>query len=165
MLKKIVSGFQTGADIAGVDAAIAHSFPYGGWVPKGRRTLEGALDDRYEVKEMPTIGYPKRTEQNVIDSDGTVIFTHGKLSGGSGLTKKCAIKNDKPWLHINLSDLTTKEAVRSLSTFIQANNIEVLNVAGRSASKDDKIYDAVYNVINDLLLTGQEKMNQHNEEL
>jgi hypothetical protein len=45
---------------------------------------------------MPTESYPKRTEQNVIDSDGTVIFTHGKLSGGSDLTRKFAIKHGKP---------------------------------------------------------------------
>ncbi len=151
MLKKIISGFQTGADIAGIDAAIAHNFPYGGWVPKGRRTLVGSLHERYIVKEMPTIGYPKRTEQNVLDSDGTVIFTHGKLSGGSALTKKCAIKSDKPWLHINLSVLTIGEVVNELADFIQVKNIEVLNVAGRSASKDDKIYDAVYAVITTLL--------------
>jgi len=151
MLKKIVSGFQTGADIAGIDAAIAHDFPYGGWIPKGRRTLTGPLDGRYAAKEMPTIGYPKRTEQNVIDSDGTVIFTHGKLSGGSALTKKFAINHCKPWLHINLDDLTTEKAVIEVAGFIKANKIEVLNVAGRSAEKDEKIYDAVYAVIDGLL--------------
>ncbi len=29
MLEKIISGGQTGADIAALDAAISHNFPYG----------------------------------------------------------------------------------------------------------------------------------------
>ena len=47
-------------------------------------------------------GYPKRTEQNVIDSDGTVIFTYGKLTTGSEMTQKFARKHNKPCLHIDL---------------------------------------------------------------
>ena len=77
MVKKIISGCQTGADIAGIDAAIACGVPYGGWVSKGRKTEAGPLPSRYIVQEMPTSYYPKRIEQNVIDPDGTAIFTHG----------------------------------------------------------------------------------------
>ena len=36
MIEKIVSGGQTGADIAGVDAAIACGVHYGGLLPKSR---------------------------------------------------------------------------------------------------------------------------------
>ena len=43
MLKKIISGCQTGADIAAIDAAIDNGFPYGGWVPKGRLNEASSL--------------------------------------------------------------------------------------------------------------------------
>ena len=151
MITKIISGCQTGADIAGIDAAIANNFPCGGWVPKGRRTSDGPLPDKYIVQEMPTAGYPKRTEQNVIDSDGTVIFTHGKLSGGSDLTRKYAIKHRRPWLHLDMNQLFLEAAVRALSTWINENGIEVLNVAGKSAAKDERIYDVTYAVVDQLL--------------
>jgi hypothetical protein len=39
---------------------------------------------------MPTSGYPNRTEQNLIDSYGTMSFSHGKLTGGSLQTQKKA---------------------------------------------------------------------------
>lgn len=42
---------------------------------------------------MPAAGSPKPTGQNNLDSDGTAIFTHGKLSCGSDLTKNLAIKH------------------------------------------------------------------------
>ena len=43
MIKKIISGGQTGADQATLDAAIKLEFPYGGWIPKGRMTESGPL--------------------------------------------------------------------------------------------------------------------------
>ena len=145
--QKIVSGCQTGADIAGIDAAISYDFPYGGWVPKGRRTEAGPLPEKYLVQEMPTKGYPKRTEQNVIDSDGTVIFVHGKLSGGSDLTRKLAEKHKKPWLHLDMLENSVEGAADTLLAWIDRMGVEVLNVAGRSASKDSHIYAVVFQVV------------------
>ena len=77
MIRKIISGGQTGADIAGLDAAIAHKIPYGGWVPRGRKTENGPLDEKYVMQLMLSGSYPKRTEQNVKDSDGTIIYQGG----------------------------------------------------------------------------------------
>ena len=88
MLTKIISGGQTGADRAALDVAIELDIPHGGWIPKGKKTEAGVIPDKYQLKEMPTASYPKRTEQNVIDSDGTLILTHGKLTGGSALTAR-----------------------------------------------------------------------------
>ena len=151
MILKIVSGFQSGADIAAIDAAISLKFPYGGWVPKGRRTESGPLDVKYIAQEMPTKGYPPRTRKNVIDSDGTVIFTHGSLTGGSALTRKIAIDEKKPWLHCDMSLLTVDEAAKNLLSWIETKQVNVLNVAGRSGSQDAKIYDVVFGVIGQLI--------------
>jgi predicted Rossmann-fold nucleotide-binding protein len=81
MIKKIISGGQTGADQAALDVAIELGIPHGGWIPKGRKTEAGRLPEKYHLKEMPTAEYRKRTEQNVIDSDGTLIISHGELNG------------------------------------------------------------------------------------
>lgn len=69
---KIISGGQTGVDRAALDTAIALGIAHGGWIPKGRKTEAGRLPSKYQLREMPTDSYPKRTEQNVIDSDGTL---------------------------------------------------------------------------------------------
>jgi Circularly permutated YpsA SLOG family len=103
VLKKIISGGQTGVDQAALDVAISFGIDHGGWIPKGRRTEAGKLPDKYMLKEMPTSSYPKRTEQNVIDSDGTLIISHGRLSVGSRLTNELANKHNRPCLHIDLN--------------------------------------------------------------
>ena len=63
MIKKIISGGQTGADRAALDAAIELGIPHGGWIPKGRITEEGPLSDKDQLQEMPTDSHPARTEQ------------------------------------------------------------------------------------------------------
>jgi Circularly permutated YpsA SLOG family len=90
MLTKLMSGGQTGADQAALDFAIENDIPYSGWIPKGRMTESGPLPEKYHLEEMPTKSYPKRTEKNIIVSDGTLIVSHGTITGGTALTKKLA---------------------------------------------------------------------------
>ena len=54
MLKKIISGGQTSADQAALDAAIKLGIDHGGWIPKGRTTETGILHENYDLREMPT---------------------------------------------------------------------------------------------------------------
>ena len=42
-LRKIISGGQTGADQGALSACVQCKFPYGGWVPKGRRDIEKSM--------------------------------------------------------------------------------------------------------------------------
>jgi hypothetical protein len=140
MITKIVSGGQTGADRAALDFAIQHSIPHGGWIPKGRLTEEGPLSDHYRLREMETRNYSKRTEQNVIDSDGTLILSHGKLSGGSALTRQFAKKHQRTWLHIDFDNSSMEEAAEQIKKWIEENKIKTLNVAGPRTSKDSRIY-------------------------
>jgi hypothetical protein len=58
MLKKIISGGQTGAARAGLDDAIKKGIPYGDWIPKGRKTEDGTLPTKYNLSEMTSTSYP-----------------------------------------------------------------------------------------------------------
>ena len=143
MIKKIISGGQTAADRAALDAALKLKIPHGGWIAKGRITEEGRLPDKYQLQEMPTASYPKSTEQNVIDSDGTMIVSHGALTGGDAYTRKMAMKHGKPWFHADLNKLPTFQAAMVIEDWILKNRIETLNVAGPRTSKDPLIYGLV----------------------
>jgi hypothetical protein len=147
MFTKIISGGQTGADQAGLDVAIKHDIPHGGWIPRGRMTEDGPLPDKYHLQEMPTKSYPKRTEQNILDSDGTLIISRGKLTGGSGLTAKLAKQHGKPWLHLDLDKMSVYEARNALVDWAQVNGVKVLNVAGPRATKDSQIYGVTFEIL------------------
>jgi hypothetical protein len=86
MLRRIISGGQTGADRAGLDFAIHVGLEHGGYVPKGRKAEDGKIAERYNLVELSTTSYPARTKRNTEESDGTVIFSLERLlSGGTKL--------------------------------------------------------------------------------
>jgi hypothetical protein len=143
VIQKIISGGQTGADQAALDFAIERGIPHGGWIPKGRLTEVGPLPEIYHLLEMPSKSYPKRTEKNIVDSEGTVIVSHGKMTGGTLLTWELAKKHSKPCLHIDLKVNSVPGGSRLLHDWIISNRINTMNVAGSRASKDGKIYTAV----------------------
>jgi len=151
MIDKIISGGQTGADRAALDVAIELGLPHGGWVPRGRMTEAGRLHDRYVMQETTSISYPERTEMNVADSDGTLIVSHGKLTGGSAFTIDMAAKHRKPCLHIDLEVLDEVKAAEVVSNWLDARQIRILNVAGPRASEDAGIYEAVRRVLSSAL--------------
>src|SRR4051812_32778465 len=102
IIKKIISGGQTGADRAALDVAITVGIPHGGWCPRGRLAEDGLIDERYQLAETLDADSARRTEWNVRDSDGTVIFSmKDKLSGGSARTEEFALKYAKPCLHLS----------------------------------------------------------------
>jgi hypothetical protein len=120
---------------------------HGGWIPKGRKTEYGVLPDKYQLQEMPTASYPKRTEKNILDSDGTLILSYGKLTGGSALTRKLAKKHSKSWVHVDLNKVALPDAVGIIKGWVDRHGIEVLNVAGPRASKSPSIYDETINIL------------------
>lgn len=144
---KIISGGQAGADRAALDAAITLGIPHGGWLPKGRKTEDGPLPARYSLQELESYSYKKRTEKNVVTSDGTLIVAFGPLSGGSALTEHLTVKHDRPCMILDLDEISMDEAVDAVVKWLKRNTISTLNVAGPRASGEPRIYDAVYHLL------------------
>lgn len=136
-ISKIVSGGQTGVDQGALDACRWIDFPYGGWVPKGRKTEAGLLPDIYKgMQEHSSADYLKRTEANVVDSDATLVMTHGKPTGGSKRTVEFAKKHGRPWHHLDMSKHMEPEVKRAMAWLEEScpDNC-TLNVAGTRESK------------------------------
>jgi hypothetical protein len=156
MIEKIVAGGQTGADIAALDVALRHGFPHGGWCPKGRRSLEGPIPPQYLLVETPSESYLQRTEWNVRDTDGTVVFTlASEATGGSLKTIGFARKHKKPCLHLSQSGRSFSPPAVQLREFVKAHGIKVLNVAGSRESKEPGIHDWAMGVLGDAFFNGE----------
>ncbi|WP_250564969.1 putative molybdenum carrier protein [Adonisia turfae] len=145
-MSKVISGGQTGADKAGLDAAFECGIETGGWAPKGwliqNASGENVSDPslaNYGLKEFPKPGYPPRTKANIQDSDGTVWFGFDQSPGGR-LTINTAKRLGKPFL-IN-------PTAPNLSEWILEREIKVLNIAGnRLSSFNPDIYDTTYMIL------------------
>lgn len=149
MVKKIISGGQTGADRAGLDYAINNWLEHGGWCPKNRRAEDGAIDLRYQLQETADDDYEERTELNVKESDVTLIFTKAKLGAGSNLTKRLAEDHAKPWLIVKLQ--SPGSAANLVRKFLERHQPEVVNIAGTRESHCPEIYKFTYNVLGRVL--------------
>lgn len=157
VLAKIISGGQTGADQGALDGAISRKFPYGGAIPAGRKTEAGSLSGEYIMEELASTCYPVRTEKNVRDGDGTLILSHGNLSGGSALTAALAMKFKKPCLHIDFAAISMDQAVEKVETWLTDCHIRILNVAGPRASSDHRIYGLTRQLIASIVELAREQ--------
>lgn len=142
-ISRIVSGGQTGADRAALDAALAAGIPHGGWIPAGRWAEDGPIPLHYAgLQEAASPSPDVRTALNVRDADATLIVSHGPLHGGTLLTRRCALECAQPLLHLDLAAVSLATARARLAEWLRSGQPAVLNVAGPRASEDAEIYAA-----------------------
>lgn len=146
MINKIISGAQTGADQAGLSAAVKLNLARGGVVPKGRRTDTGPLSDElmdlWRLSEHSSHNYPPRTETNVRLSDGTVLF--GNInSPGSRLTMRLCVQFNRPYL--------VNPTIKRFREWIEFHKIHTLNVAGNRERTNPGIFNRVEKFLIDAL--------------
>lgn len=137
MIEKVVSGGQTGVDRAGLDAALEAGIPVGGYCPKGRLSEDGTVPECYPLIELTRGGYPARTEQNVVESDGTLVLNVWRVSGGTRVTVDCAKKHGRPFLVVALDNMPQ---VADVLAWLELHGIKTLNVAGPRESKCLGVY-------------------------
>jgi hypothetical protein len=159
-ITRIVCGFQTGADRGGADAGLFCSTPVGGWVPRGRRAEDGTIPAKYDCKETVSEEYLPRTEANVVDSDATLVFTVGALTGGSRMTVEFAVKHHRPHLHVDLAALSREQCVERVVQWLgfKCPASCALNVAGSRESKSPGIHDLVQSRMVDVICRVNGKM-------
>lgn len=151
MIRKIISGAQTGADIGGLIAAKKLGIETGGTMPKGFRTLDGPKPEYaklYNIVEHESSAYPPRTACNVRDSDATMRFATNWRSDGEILTLGMILQYKKPRYDVDLYESQDVDDVRH---WIRENRVQILNVAGNSEQTSPGIQDFVVEFLVELL--------------
>ncbi len=148
MIKKIVSGGQTGVDRAALDVALERGIACGGWCPAGRHADDGVIPERYPLQETVEMDHTIRTEHNVRDSDGTLMLYRGTLQGGTAYAVLMARHLGRPVLACNLDEAFDSDAVIA---WIRNNHIRVLHVGGQRESSCPGIYQAAKRSLESLL--------------
>jgi hypothetical protein len=156
VLRKIISGGQTGVDQAALQAAADCGYATGGWLPLGCMTLDGpnaALLTKFNMREHAHYGgYRERTRANVRDSDATLRIASNLNSLGERCTLRAITDHAKPHLDVKVErDFSYDVSTLTAATWITANRIAVLNVAGNSERTSPGIYKLAYDYMTEVL--------------
>ncbi len=144
ILKKIISGAQSGVDRAALDAAIKLKIPCGGYVPKGRLAEDGPISDKYPLTESYSSSYTVRTRLNIKYSDATLIIKNGDIEGGTLFTLNVCKKLKKS---VKIVDLDDKNINAEINEFLIKISPKILNIAGPRESKNPGIYKKTLKVL------------------
>lgn len=145
---KIISGGQTGADRAGLDAGMEAGLPIGGYVPRGRLSEDGQVPDKYPMTETRSKDYKSRTKLNILESDGTLVINIGPLKTGTALTARIAHELNKPLMIVQLDQ---GFQIIAVIKWLNENQIKTLNIAGPRESKIPGIYEQAKQFLNQIL--------------
>lgn len=158
MTLKVISGAQTGADIAGLWAAKHFGIKTSGYAPKGFLTLDGThpeMMDTFGILQHKCEGYRDRTIDNLKDSGITIVCSE-KMSPGTRLTiNQC--KANK--VRYELAVLDPSDMVKSLddanfiidevkkllerNTMLGYNYFNI-NIAGNSTKNSIRSFEFTY---------------------
>lgn len=145
ILRKIISGGQTGVDQAALEAAEEFGLDRGGWMPHGFITQDGPRSDfasRHGLQELPPCsdgsnGYRARTFKNVMKSGMTLRLAVDWDSAGERCTVSAIKKYEKPWLDVTVSRpdnnvLFIADHPRAVARELSSYQMRIINVAGNS---------------------------------
>lgn len=156
LLEKVISGGQTGADRAGLEAARNLNLDTGGWAPANYLTSQGPdhrLKD-FGLQKMPKLAractmYIQRSKRNVDESDGTVVFRFKRTAGTDKTIGYCTTgawslpsahptpSPYKPFLVVRNFD---EQSTQSLVRFLVDYSIRTLNVAGHRDNTPERVW-------------------------
>ena len=162
-VKKVISGGQTGIDQLGLIVGKKLGIKTGGTATPGFVTEKGKdlnlksfgveeISSELQAGKSGKEFYLPRTEQNVLNSDGTVYFATNEDSAGKIATQNFARKHNKPFI--------LNPTAEELNKWLSDNNIETLNVAGNRGSK---ITDQEINDFSKILESGLSKPSEESD--
>lgn len=146
----IWSGGQTGVDRGALNFAIEDKGRrWGGWAPKGWIDEHGAIPEVYRERMREdnskwnlskAQAYRRRTQQNIQDSDGTLILVRNERqltsSRGTLLTKNYCEEVRRPLIIVELDvKLAWPSMAMKVRRWLKQQRVEVLNVAGPRESR------------------------------
>ena len=146
----ILSGGQSGVDRGALDAALELGNPCSGWCPRGRMAEDGPIPPRYPLHEMEG-GYAERTRRNVAESDGTLILHRGPPGEGTLFTLEVCRELGKPVCLVDAENSSPAAAAAVALAFIEAHEIDRLNVAGPRRSRWTHSYQYAHDAVHELI--------------
>jgi hypothetical protein len=161
VILKILSGGQTGVELAALDIAIKLDIPHGGWTARGRRNEQGPLPAIYQLDETRTLGFQEALERNTAAANGTLVVSRNMATAWTRQVVQAALKHQRQFLHVDLGQYPLFEGASLVASWLSQQHIQSVFVTGLLASEDDQIYTQTRKVLETAFYLGLVKSGQH----
>lgn len=152
-IKKIISSGTPGAESAALDIAIRLNIPYGGHTISTDRKSDR---HHYRLSQESFQDDEGKDKANLHSADGTLIFSHGKLTDHLDLIQTYARTNDHPCLPIDVGQTPPLKAAFQIDRWVRRQAIDTLFITGATSQEDGLIYQATYNALFSFLMIGKD---------
>lgn len=147
MISKIVSSGRTGVELAALDIALKLGIAHGGFASRGLRNQQGPLSDRYGLQQVDSFGFQQAMEQNIKNSDGTLLISRSRRTAETRYAVETALRLQRQLLHVDLSQHSAFESASLISSWVSLQNIKTVFVTGPSADLDAGLYDQTRRIL------------------
>jgi hypothetical protein len=161
MSLRVISGAQTGADVAGLWAAKHFGIPTGGLAPHSFRTVNGnhpEMAETFGIREHWSSGYRERTIENLKSSNITLVLSEDMNSAGTKLTlnqcKKFEIthfplKFDPSDMEGCLNNFDANWVISGIKSRYERHKFltdhsYIINIAGNATNNSPRIFEFTY---------------------
>lgn len=130
MLRKLISGMQTGADRGSLLAAYSYKYATGGLVPRGYSFLDGVHPEFatvYGVRQHLNTDYTECIKINIKESDGTIGFAIPWRTALYRVVGEACSSANCHYISVAYKDPIPPKAI---ADWILDYNISTLNVVG-----------------------------------
>jgi hypothetical protein len=133
MIEKIITSGYTGAAGAALAVAVKLGLAHGGWCREGDE-----IPDRYQLEAVSDESYQSIADKVIGAAHGSLFFCQdgNKTDLGFEISRKTALRLNKPFLEINISRKSGFAASRRIAMWINENRIRVLHVDGEKKDQN-----------------------------
>jgi hypothetical protein len=143
MLEKILASGRNGTERAALDLAVELGLSYG-----GSRPSKAGEEPVYEgLNPLSGAGRSACLEQNVLDSDGTLMITFGRPDGYTDLARRLSLRHGRQLLHVDAATAKASEAAGLIRSWIEVYGISVLHVTGVDENNALALYAAAASML------------------
>jgi len=147
VIEKILSAGRDGAERAAIDTALELGIHRGGSRYDPDVVRAGLPVDTACNSAAPSADYRECIEENVKNSDGTLIITLGRPEEYADHARKTALRNRRQLLHVDASNTDVLEAASLIRSWIDIYAIRTLHVTGLSAENVSSLYQAAFHIL------------------
>jgi hypothetical protein len=140
IVRRIISGGESGVERAALDLAIQLGIAHGGRVASGRIVDDGVLPSRYRLVEVAFSKGAASAEANLDMADGVLFISRGEMAGPAASLYRQVRDRDYPHLAIDLNANSRFQSSLLINAWLKSQKVESLFITGPRENEQPGIY-------------------------